>query len=434
MKEIFVTGLCTLHWGRLEYGNIGNYYIVEPLFRELHKHFPSAKIKTTFQMSKEFIDREDIEVLPMEIYYAWRGEEDVHQAYKDLEVVLEKNEEETTPYLEAIRNSDLIINVSGDMWGDNAEHVGHKRFLVDCLKMKVAQLLEKKTVLYAVTPGPFNSIEDFSLAKDVFENFSRVVIREKVSEGNLKKWGMKTDNLVWAPCPSYLFEPNYTYQSKWVDWINENHTKREKVVGMTFGGFNMPVGPYDMWPREEKQYDSFVEVARYLLEELKVNILLFSHTNGFELPPNFRLKCGRDFDILNQFLQVLLKKYPQYREKICLIDEPLLPSDIKYVIAQLDILVTGRVHASVAAVSQCVPTIFLEYDSRVIYSDKMTGFSNIVDMQKYVCKPGDATAIKEKVSLCLGNICEEKTILKERIEEVKVQAKKIFEEIRNVCR
>jgi colanic acid/amylovoran biosynthesis protein len=45
---IFVIGQCTIHWGRMEFGNIGNYYIAEPLFRELHRVFPEATIKTTF--------------------------------------------------------------------------------------------------------------------------------------------------------------------------------------------------------------------------------------------------------------------------------------------------------------------------------------------------------------------------------------------------
>ena len=73
--KILVTGLCTLHWGRLQYGNVGNYYIIEPLFRELHRVFPEAEILTTFQMTEEFVQREDITVLPMELYYAWREDE-----------------------------------------------------------------------------------------------------------------------------------------------------------------------------------------------------------------------------------------------------------------------------------------------------------------------------------------------------------------------
>ena len=172
MKSILVTGLCTLHWGRLQYGNIGNYYIVEPLFRQLHKHFPDYKIVTTFQMDEQFIRKEDIEVVPMELYYAW-NEDDVPNAYKDVEVAEKRAyhiECELTPWVECLLNCEYVINVSGDMWGDNAEHVGHKRFLVDCLKMKAAQILQKKTILYAVTPGPFS--DPLVLDRNVIESGS----------------------------------------------------------------------------------------------------------------------------------------------------------------------------------------------------------------------------------------------------------------------
>ena len=73
--KIFVIGQCTLHWGRMEYGNIGNYYIVEPFFRELHRVFPKATIKTTFQMSDEFCEKEQVECVPMEEYYGWNDDD-----------------------------------------------------------------------------------------------------------------------------------------------------------------------------------------------------------------------------------------------------------------------------------------------------------------------------------------------------------------------
>ena len=198
MKSILVTGLCTLHWGRLQYGNIGNYYIVEPLFRQLHKHFLEYRIITTFQMDEQFIRKEDIEVIPMELYYSWK-EEDVTNAYRDVEVAEKRAhhiECELTPWVECVLNCEYVINVSGDMWGDNAEHVGHKRFLVDCLKMKAAQILQKKTILYAVTPGPFSDKEEKQLAKEVFNKFDLVVIREKVSRDNLIKWGFAIEHVV----------------------------------------------------------------------------------------------------------------------------------------------------------------------------------------------------------------------------------------------
>ncbi|MDO5437969.1 MAG: polysaccharide pyruvyl transferase family protein, partial [bacterium] len=85
MKRIFVTGQCTLHWGRLQYGNIGNYYIVEPLFRELHRVFPNAEIATTFQMTDEFIKNENVKVLPMDLFYGWK-ENDIEIAKIEFEI------------------------------------------------------------------------------------------------------------------------------------------------------------------------------------------------------------------------------------------------------------------------------------------------------------------------------------------------------------
>lgn len=434
MKRILVTGLCTLHWGRLQYGNIGNYYIVEPLFRQLHKHFPNYKIVTTFQMDKEFVAKEDIEVLPMELYYAW-SDDDIANAYKDVEAAEKKAQHiqsELTPWVETLLNCEYVIDVSGDMWGDNAEHVGHKRFLVDCLKMKAAQLLHKKTILYAVTPGPFSDKTENQLAREVFKNFDLVVIREKVSRENLIKWEFPIEHVIWAPCPSFLFEANEQYQSKWLKSIDESHEKNRKVIGLTFGGFNMPCGPYDMWPRAEEQYQVYVELAEYVINTLHADIVLFSHTNGFDLPPHFRLKCGRDYMILEQFYRILLKKNPKYEEHIKLINEPLLPCDIKKVIGSLDMLVTGRVHASVAATSQCVPTVYVEYDRRVIYSDKMTGFSSQLGMEEFVCEPQNLKELKEKVTECFNHLDSVKARLENIIPIIKEEAKDIFEVIKEV--
>lgn len=435
MKKILVTGLCTLHWGRLQYGNIGNYYIVEPLFQQLHEHFMDYEILTTFQMDDGFIAREKITVLPMELYYAWNGENDVSNAQADVEAALnhvENSERELTPWGKVVADCEYVIDVSGDMWGDNAEHVGHDRFLVDCLKMRTAQILGRKTILYAVTPGPFSDAKTRALAEHVFTSFDRVMIREKISYDNLVRWGISTDNVMWIPCPSFLYKANEVYKSKWTEQIEGAHREGRRVVGLTFGGFNMPCGPYDMWPRPDEQYNAFVEVAEYIIEELQADIVLFSHTNGFDLPPYFRLKPGRDFVILQQLYRILEAKKGSYREHIMLIDEALLPSDIKKVIGMLDMLVTGRVHASVAATSQCVPTVYVEYDGRVIYSDKMSGFSDIVGMKKYVCKPEQPQELKEKVKTCYENLREVRAQLMERIPVVKQLAKEAFEEIKKL--
>ncbi|MDD6217865.1 MAG: polysaccharide pyruvyl transferase family protein [Selenomonadaceae bacterium] len=427
VNRILVTGLCTLHWGRLQYGNVGNYYIVEPLFRLLHKHYPQSEIVTTFQMDDDFIKRENITVVPMEIYYSW-CDEDVYNAENDVDVARKYIKSpigiELTPYLSCIESVDMVINVSGDMWGANAEHVGHNRFFVDCLKMKAAQLMGKKTILYAVTPGPFPE-KHRDLALEVFSDFDMVVIREKVSFANLEKWGFPLSNVVWAPCPSFLFDIDSSFQSKWID-IMKRSTK--KIVGVTFGGFNMPEGPYDMWPRNDEQYDIFIRAVEHIINDLDCVVYIFSHTNAFDLPPNFKLKNGRDFIILNRLYELLINKNSDYRDSIVLVDEPLLPIQLKTLIGKFYMLVTGRVHASVAATSQCVPTVFMEYDRRVIYSDKMLGFSQQLGLEQFVCIPGNYDRIRDCVDDCFSKNEEIRQHLQIKMRDIKMRADSIVKD------
>ena len=36
----------------------------------------------------------------------------------------------TTPYIDEVIDSDLVIDFSGDIWGDNANFLGKNRFLI----------------------------------------------------------------------------------------------------------------------------------------------------------------------------------------------------------------------------------------------------------------------------------------------------------------
>src|SRR5690606_37053726 len=130
--NILVIGQCSLHMGRMEFGNIGNYYIIEPFFRELKRSFPAANICTTLQMSRSFCEREGVTVLPVDLYYAWRDNElelarhELHLSAKRFDL----DRGRSTPYLEAVLWADLVIDFSGDIWGDNANFLGRDRFEV----------------------------------------------------------------------------------------------------------------------------------------------------------------------------------------------------------------------------------------------------------------------------------------------------------------
>ncbi len=430
--RIFVTGLCTLHWSRLEYGNVGNYYIVEPLFREFHRVFPEAEIVTTFQMTQNFINRENIRVLPMNYYYAWDPSDlpNAIQEYGSAEyfhrygyLLIHSG------FIDTVLESDLIIDVSGDMWGDGAEHVGHNRFLIDLLKMRTAQLLGKKTILFASTPGPFSEEITHKLAKDVLSNFNLVTVREEISLDHLKNWEFPTSNVKFFPCPAYLFEAASKDE---IDKILEEEqiyqSKDHPIIGFAIGGFNMQDPPYDKWPRGDEEYIPFAETIEYVINQIGAKVILISHTNGFDLPPNFKLKQGRDFAILNQLKAVV---YARNRimntENLVTLSKPYEPKYLKGIIGTFDLFVTGRVHGSVASISQLVPTIFIRYAGDFNKNEKIRGFARVSEMEEYVCDPSDSKDMIAKISKCWKNREQIHSILQERVPDIKKKAKEAFD-------
>lgn len=311
--NILVIGQCTLHWGRMEFGNIGNYYIIEPFMRELHKAFPDSIIKTTMQMSERFCKTEKVSVLGMDLYYGWN--DDLRLAKKELMIAQKYKESneliEKTAYIEEVLNTDLVIDFSGDIWGDNADFLGDDRFLVGLIKDRVAQLLGKKVVMLAGSPGPFSNSELLNFAKEVYAAFDLVTNREPISVQLMKEQGFDVSKTQSLGCPAFLFEP--ASESEVNNVLREEgliKQKRDKpIVGFILCGWNFETGPYDKVNRDDLDFINFAKSVEHLTEELGVRVCLMSHSNGFDIPPAaFNLKHGRDYLITKQLEQVLLNR------------------------------------------------------------------------------------------------------------------------------
>ena len=361
--NILLIGQCTLHWGRMEFGNIGNYYIIEPFVRELHRVFPNATIKTTFQMSEEFCIREKVKVLPMDYYYGWTGS-DLDVALKEI-LIAEKYAktgvfEEVTPYIEAVMDADLIIDYSGDIWGDNANLLGKDRFLVGLYKDLVAQKLSKTIVMLAGSPGPFSDSKSREIAKEVFKGFDIVTNREPLSKDILNENGFDVQHVQSLACPSFLFEPS---KGSCINTLLKKEKiieSREPVIGFVLCGWNFTQGPFDKWPRDDEEYTTFAEAVEFISESIGAKVYLMSHSNGFPIPPKeFKLIHGRDYPIIKQLQRVVNQR--GIAKNVFALDDVYDAWTTKAIIGHFDMLVGGRVHSTVASTSQCVPTVIIDY-------------------------------------------------------------------------
>lgn len=424
--RILLVGQCTLHWGRMEFGNIGNYYIIEPFVRELHRVFPGAEIATTFQMSDGFCAREKVSVLPMDYYYGWTGD-DLKVALSELEAARHFANTgtlpHTTPYIEQVLKSDLVIDFSGDIWGDNANFLGADRFRVGLIKDRVAQLLGKPTVMLAGSPGPFNDQDIIDFAKEVFAGFDLVTNREAISTKLLADQGFDLTRVESLACPAFLFEPAAEIERSVLEEIRRRGDK--PTAGFIICGWNFLEGPFDKWPRPDSDYEHFASAVEFMTEELGLRVFLMSHSNGFPIPPQrFELQHGRDYPIAVQLGEVLAKR--GISRDFHVLHGVFDTWQTKAIIGQFDILVSGRVHAAVAGLSQYVPTVIVDYGHEP-KAHKLSGFAGVAEVSEFVVDPSDPNGIRNGIHACWTRRNEIREHLRERMVEVRRLARRNFD-------
>ena len=406
MNTIFVIGQCTLHWGRMEFGNIGNYYVAEPFFRELHRVFPEAHIKTTFQMSEGFQERENVECVPMDEYYGWK-KDDLSIAYKELAIASVYNDTheliDTTPFIDDTMSSDLVIEFSGDIWGRNADFLGPDRFLVGLIKDRVAQLLGKKTAMLASSPGPFNYDNTLAFAKKVYSSFDYVANREPASREVLNSFGFDVSNVHDAACPAFIFEPASQDSVKQYLTGTPLENKQRPVVGFILCGWNLLKGPFSREDWTDDEFDQYIHVLTDFIKENNVDVCFMSHSNGFELPPHFKPIKGRDYPFAKKLYELMLKT--DCAGHVFLMDGIYDAKETKAIIHNFDMLISGRVHGAIAGISQSIPTVIINYGHEP-KAHKLIGFAKVAGLEDYIANPANEIDIKKTVEKCWNNRIE----------------------------
>lgn len=426
--NILLIGQTSLQWGRMEFGNIGNYYVIEPFIRELHKNFPGASISTTLQMSDRFCKQENITVVPLELYYDFSRKDNLEIAKYEYELVQQYLNHGTfpdkTPYIDELLQADIVIDYSGDIWGDNANFLGNDRFEVGLYKDLLAQKLGKPTFMIAGSPGPFNKDETKKLAKEVFKNFVFVTNREPISTKILEEEGFSTENVKDLACPAFLFEPAFGKEINRLLEIEHIIVQDKPTVGFILCGWNFETEPFDKWPRGDEEYTVFVSAVEYIVNTLGARVCLMSHSNGFPIPPaDFKLHHGRDYPIVKQ-LKEILDERGTFKD-VFLLDRVCSAWETKAIISNFDMLVSGRVHAAVASMSQLVPTVILDYGHEP-KAHKLSGFARVAGQERFICNPACENDVIQKIAECWKNRMQVKRELKKRIPVVKELAKENF--------
>lgn len=234
---------------------------------------------------------------------------------------------------EAAREADVAVSIGGDNYS-----YGKSAFLVT-LDRKVKRLC-KKTVLWGCSINPELLDErEHKYKIKMLRSFSLITARESITYDALKSLGF--DNVKLYPDPAFTLP---TGEIKEPMFENGND-----IVGINISPL---IRTYESG--ETTSLKAYTELVRYILNNTNWNIALISHVI---IPVTDDSAAARE----------LLKAFPN-ESRIKIFDEGSAV-DIKGYISKCRFFVAARTHASIAAYSNCIPTLV------VGYSVKSTGIA-----------------------------------------------------------
>ncbi len=163
------------------------------------------------------------------------------------------------------------------------------------------------------------------------------------------------------------------------------------------------------------EYPKLVDhLIAFLVEQKKADVLLVPHVFG-QLGESDPPACARIYEALKE-------KYPG---KIGWVRGSYNQSEIKYIIGQCDFFVGSRMHACIAAVSQCVPAVAIAYSDKFIGVMETSGAeTSVADARKM-----DETEILETVERAFEQRGLARKQLEQSMPQIKARVLRLFNEI-----
>lgn len=300
-------------------------------------------------------------------------------------------------YLAEIDGIDLFASIAG---GDSFSDIyGMERYFYVSLPQILVLLLGKKMVLLPQTYGPFRG----SLAKSL----TRFILRRADHVYSRDAEGLEEIKALIGPAfsPSkfeFCYDVGFVLQPAAPARIDlaglaslDDHTG--PLVALNVSGL-LYMGGYtrDNMFGLRADYRQFSRDAIKLLVEKGATVLLVPHVFGEE--------AETDTSACAQVYEELKDKYPG---RLGLVRGEYNQHEIKYVIGKCDFLIGARMHACIAAVSQCVPAVC------VAYSDKFIGVMGAIGVDSIVA---DARKLDEQELLeFIANSLDGRAAIRERL-------------------
>jgi len=375
--------------GNGSYGNKGCEAIVRGTTKIIRKFFknPSFQCYSTFEsdgfFEKQSSHESDRSVMHKMIYRPKGTASLAFRALGPLATRIRQKYEykDTIP---ALDDAAAVLSVGGDTY---ALDWGIPRLYTDLNYVVIRK--NKPLIIWGASIGPFNQNPDYEdYILNHLKNVNGLFIREPESIKYLKKNGVQ-DNIYHVGDPAFVMDPSKP-DPDLIPAIEDD------AIGMNLS--TLMAGYITNGDRER-----WMDIAARLIEELH---------RRFERPiyliPHVTRPVPTDNDYI--FLKNALQKSNTHNNELHLVPPDLSAAESKWVIGNMSVFLGSRMHANIAALSSCVPTLSLAY------SIKAKGINiDIFGSNDYCLQPEEITV--EAITGSLSRIIEDETNIRRKLHE-----------------
>jgi colanic acid/amylovoran biosynthesis protein WcaK/AmsJ len=286
---------------------------------------------------------------------------------------------------EKICNADLFTAVSG---GDSfADLYGLPRFLYVCLPQILALLLGKPLVQLPQTYGPFKGTLARSIARFIVHHSACAFCRD-----------FSSLNKLYGTSPSSARRSNAAFcydmafgidsiapQNLDVDGIDLTAPRERSLIGLNISGllYREAGSSQSAFGIRSNYRATMLAAIDYFIAEENTTVLLVPHVFGYEANSESDLEASKE---------VFAELQNRYAGRIGLACGSYGPNEIRYLIGQCDFFTGSRMHACIAAWSQCIPAV------AIAYSDKFLGVLETIGVESLAA---DARSLSQEQILAI---------------------------------
>jgi len=250
---------------------------------------------------------------------------------------------------------DMVCDMTG---GDSFSDIyGLPRFLRGYLLKRVCQMTGKPFILLPQTYGPFKSRLTRNLARQILYKTNTIYSRDREGLAVVKKLIGPSQKITLCPDVAFIMDPIRPNTAQ-TSHLEQLKTERKRIVGLNISGLLYHGG----YTRDNMfglacEYHTLVRgIVSNFAQQADQYVLLVPHV----LPAD-------DLAVEDDSLAALkvLKDLPvDLQDRVIVLEKGYDQNETKYIIGLCDFFLGARMHATIAALSQCVPAVGLAYSRK----------------------------------------------------------------------